>query len=318
MAHLGEATTFVTENLDHDDFNLRQNMSWISETTLPWHSILMLRLLKCGRIPKHVAFIMDGNRRFARKTNVNKIDGHSKGFDKLSEVLQWCLDIGVEEVTVYAFSIENFKRSKEEVDGLLDLAREKFQRLLQEREKINKHGLKIRVIGNKSLLPDDLVKLAAEAELITRDNHQVLLNVAFSYIATDEMTSACNKVLSGLKDNLIEPSDVDIGLLSECLHTGGSQFPEIIIRTSGETRLSDFLLWQGCASYLHFTGALWPEITVFDFLWAIFKYQRVAEELDQLKEQLYASKPLSDRETQFLETINRERWLGLERTLVSE
>ncbi|CAB0009140.1 unnamed protein product [Nesidiocoris tenuis] len=291
--------------------------SWISDSTLPWHSILMLRILKCGRIPKHIAFIMDGNRRFAQKSNIEKIEGHSKGFDKLSEVLQWCLEIGVEEVTVYAFSIENFKRSKEEVDGLMDLTREKFNRLLEEKEKMKKHGLRVRVIGNKSLLSNDLAKLAAEAELMTRDNNQSLLNVAFSYTSQDEIANACNIAVQGLIDGRLENEDIDVPFMSKCLYTQDSPFPEIIIRTSGETRLSDFLLWQGCASYLHFTGVLWPELTVTDFLWAIFKYQRVAEEIDVLHKKLLSRDLTSPRQEKFIENVEAERWSTLERTLAA-
>lgn len=105
-------------------------MSWIIDSSYSWLQRLCVNVLKTGAVPKHVAFIMDGNRRFAQKKNVQKIEGHTKGFDKLAETLQWCLDLGIPEVTVYAFSIENFKRSKEEVDTLMRLAKDKFEQLL--------------------------------------------------------------------------------------------------------------------------------------------------------------------------------------------
>lgn len=108
-------------------------MSWIVDSSLTWIQRLCINILKTGHVPKHVAFIMDGNRRYAKKANVEKLEGHSKGFDKLAETLHWCKELGINEVTVYAFSIDNFKRSKEEVDGLMKLANEKFERLLEEK-----------------------------------------------------------------------------------------------------------------------------------------------------------------------------------------
>lgn len=105
-------------------------MSWIKESSYSWIQRLCLNIIKAGAVPKHVAFIMDGNRRFAKKNKVQKVEGHTKGFEKLAETLQWCLDLDISEVTVYAFSIENFQRSKEEVDTLMKLAKEKFEQLL--------------------------------------------------------------------------------------------------------------------------------------------------------------------------------------------
>lgn len=108
-------------------------MSWIAESSLTWIQRLCVNIIKTGHIPHHVAFIMDGNRRYAKTAHVQNIVGHMKGFDKLAETLQWCKELGIKEVTVYAFSIENFKRSKEEVDALMTLAREKFEKLLEEK-----------------------------------------------------------------------------------------------------------------------------------------------------------------------------------------
>ncbi len=187
-------------------------MSWLPPTP-PSYSFLesvAFRALSCGPLPNHVAFIMDGNRRFAKANNMEKIEGHAQGFEKLSETLQWCHELGIKEVTVYAFrygvdrvaygsnylghaitffySIENFKRPQLEVDGLLDLAREKFRRLLDEREKLKEAGVRVRVIGNVHLLPDDLKSLIADAEAATKDNSTRTLNVAFSYTSRDEIT----------------------------------------------------------------------------------------------------------------------------------
>ncbi|KAF2880569.1 hypothetical protein ILUMI_25607 [Ignelater luminosus] len=148
-------------------------MSWIVDNSLTWFQKFCINVLKCGPIPRHVAFIMDGNRRFAKKIHLKRKDGHTRGFDKLAETLQWCLVLGIKEVTVYAFSIENFKRSSDEVDTLMDLAREKYKRLMEEKDKLMAEGVCIRVIGNLELLPEDIRKLIAEAIIMTKDNNKV-------------------------------------------------------------------------------------------------------------------------------------------------
>lgn len=223
-------------------------MTWVRDNNLNWYQRLAFNIIKGGPIPSHVAFIMDGNRRFASKSNIKKSEGHAMGFDKLSEVLQWCLYLGIKEVTVYAFSIENFKRSTEEVNTLMQLAREKFNRLLEERDKLNERGVCIRVIGNINLLPADLQKTIAEAMILTRNNTEAILNVAFAYTSRDEMVNAVQTVVQGVDDQLIQPNDITEDVLSRCLYNKGSE-PDLLVRTSGETRLSDFLLWQVCIRF---------------------------------------------------------------------
>ncbi|XP_016104578.1 dehydrodolichyl diphosphate syntase complex subunit DHDDS-like [Sinocyclocheilus grahami] len=147
-------------------------MSWIRERQLSFLERLTANILKAGPMPKHVAFIMDGNRRFAQKAHVERQEGHSQGFEKLAETLRWCLNLGIHEVTVYAFSIENFKRSKEEVDGLMELARQKFSRLLTEQENLEKHGVCIRVLGDLTLLPADLQQLIAKSVVATKAHNK--------------------------------------------------------------------------------------------------------------------------------------------------
>ncbi|XP_069680728.1 dehydrodolichyl diphosphate synthase complex subunit DHDDS [Periplaneta americana] len=249
-------------------------MSWIRDSTLNWVQFLCVKVVKCGKVPRHVAFIMDGNRRYAKKNKVQKAEGHSQGFDKLAETLQWCLDLGIPEVTVYAFSIENFKRSQEEVDGLMELARQKFQRLLDEKDKLMENGVCIRVIGNLSLLPYDVQKLIAEAMILTKENNKAFLNVAFAYTAREEIAQAVRTVVSGVERGVLQLSDVSQQLLSNCLYTSTSPDPDLLIRTSGEVRLSDFLLWQVSCSCLYFTDVLWPEFSVWHLLAAVIKYQR--------------------------------------------
>lgn len=220
-------------------------MSWVRENKLAWYERWAVNVLKCGPVPHHVAFIMDGNRRFATKTHLkHKTDGHVKGFDKLAEVLQWCQEIGIKEVTVYAFSIENFKRSSEEVETLMRLAREKFSKLMEERDKLNEQGICIRIIGNMSMLPLDLQRIMAEATLLTQHNRKAILNVAFAYTSRDEITESIRTIVKGVEDEELETNDVDDELIRKCMYSKDSPDPDILVRTSGESRLSDFMLWQ--------------------------------------------------------------------------
>ncbi|PSN55286.1 Dehydrodolichyl diphosphate synthase complex subunit DHDDS [Blattella germanica] len=233
-------------------------MSWIRDSTLNWIHLLCVRVIKCGKVPKHIAFIMDGNRRYAQKNNVQKIEGHSQGFDKLAETLQWCLDLGIPEVTVYAFSIENFKRTPEEVDALMELARQKFQRLLNEKDKLMENGVCIRVIGNMSLLPPDVQKLIAEAVVLTKDNTKAFLNVAFAYTAREEVTQAVRTVVSGVERGALQAS----------------------------------------CSCVYVTKVLWPEFSIWHLLAAIVQYQRSYDGLSSVRSAEEAANELLSENSQ--------------------
>ncbi|XP_075144839.1 dehydrodolichyl diphosphate synthase subunit [Haematobia irritans] len=256
-------------------------MSWVSDYKYTWWQKQAVNIIKCGPLPYHIGFVMDGNRRYASSKHIRKIDGHSKGFDKLADCLRWCLDVGIREVTTFAFSIENFKRSEDEVNGLMDLAREKFSKLLQELPRLHEHGVRIRVIGNIGLLPEDLQQLIAKTMLETENNNKLFLNVAFSYTSRDEITHAVQDVLAH-GDGLLE-DDISERLIEECLYSRHSPPPDLLFRTSGETRISDFLMWQLNSTVLYFTNILWPQITIWNFLSGIFCYQRDSRNMKSFK-----------------------------------
>ncbi|KAL3204435.1 hypothetical protein MRX96_011451 [Rhipicephalus microplus] len=180
-------------------------MSWIKQTKLTWLQSVAVRVLKAGKVPSHLAVIMDGNRRFARKQNMRSVEGHVQGFDKLAEVLYWCSELGVTEVTVYAFSIENFKRSKDEVDGLLDLALQKLRNMLNEMDKIHEHGVCIRVLGNLSYLPVELQQVVAEVVHETQGNSRCFLNICLSYTSRDEICKAMQELATGVEKGILSP-----------------------------------------------------------------------------------------------------------------
>ncbi|RZB39748.1 Prenyltransf domain containing protein [Asbolus verrucosus] len=279
-------------------------MSWIVESSLTAFQKFCVNVIKCGPIPKHVAFIMDGNRRYATKNKVQKAEGHVKGFDKLSETLQWCLELGIVEVTVYAFSIENFKRSSDEVETLMQLATEKFRKFLDEEDKIMAHGVCVRIIGNLSLLSEELQRLIAKVTLMTKDNNKAYLNVAFAYTSRDEIKNTVETIVEGVRNGSIEIDDIDEDLVSECLYTSGSPDPDIIVRTSGEMRLSDFLLWQISSSQICFSQVLWPEFSIWHLLACVFKYQRCYPNLKKV-ETCKVNK--NERVQEFLEQLQQQR-----------
>ncbi|XP_075972670.1 dehydrodolichyl diphosphate synthase subunit [Anticarsia gemmatalis] len=278
-------------------------MSWIKENCVSFFQLFCIKVVKTGRIPQHIAFIMDGNRRYAKKNSVDTSAGHYKGFDKLSETLKWCLDLGVPEVTVYAFSIENFKRSKEEVDALMDLARDKFQRLLDEMDHINEWGVRVHIAGRLSLLPEDCRALASRAMLATRHNNKLRLNIAYAYTGRDEISRAASHIVDGVKNNELTPQDIDEQLVSQTLELGEA---ELLVRTSGEVRLSDFMLWQVSNTVLYFSDVLWPEFTIWNLLAAIIHFQRYSPPRKE-------EQPISDTKKLFLNKLEDQRRQKLEK-----
>eukprot|EP00842_Homolaphlyctis_polyrhiza_P002788 jgi/Hompol1/350/HPOL_002475-RA len=224
---------------------------------------LMVAILRLGPIPRHVAFVMDGNRRFARRRSLSTGDGHKLGSKQLLETLDWCLKLGISVVTVYAFSIENFKRPKEEVDLLMKLAEENFRDFVDRR-----------ILGRKELLPPSVRQAACRSMVQTRQNKNAVLNICCPYTSQDEMMVAVKDVICGVREGWIRDSDISVDLVERCLLTEESPPVDILVRTSGEARLSDFLLWQvarDCS--VCFLDKFWPEFSFWDMLPILLRYQ---------------------------------------------
>lgn len=231
------------------------------------------RDLDPNKMPKHVAIIMDGNRRYARlQGKVDVLKGHELGVDTLENVLDWSIDLGIEIVTVYAFSTENFNRPKNEVEGLMKLFVINFKRLV-DHEKIHKNEVRVKVVGRTELLPDEVKEAINEAEESTKHYNKRFFNLAIGYDGRLEIIDSFKKIIKDVQDGKISINDVDEEMVSENLYTAGIDDPNLIIRTSGEERLSGFLLWQSSYSELYFCETLWPELRKVDFLRAIRSYQ---------------------------------------------
>ena len=233
----------------------------------------LLNELDPARMPKHVAIIMDGNRRYTRvQGNMEVTRGHELGVDTLEKVLDWSIDLGIEIVTAYAFSTENFNRSEKEVKGLMDLFVKNFKRIVNH-EKIHRNKVRVKVVGRIELLPDDVREAIQEAEDATKDYHDRLFNLAIGYDGRLEIVDAVKKIYQKIEAGELSIDDVDEKLINDNLYTEGLADPNLIIRTSGEERLSGFLLWQSSYSELYFCDSLWPELRKIDYLRAIRDYQ---------------------------------------------
>lgn len=221
--------------------------------------------------PRHVAIIMDGNGRWAKARGLPRNLGHRQGVDAVRGVVRACRRLGIEYLTLYAFSSENWKRPQSEVAGLMDLLRLYIRRELDE---LAQNGVCIRVIGNRSRLAPDIVALIAEAEAKTRDNRTLTLVIALSYGGQDEIVDACRRIAEQVAAGALKPDDIDTNVVASHLQTVGIPDPDLVIRTSGEQRLSNFLLWQSAYSELIFVDKLWPDFSAQDLADAVGEFRR--------------------------------------------
>lgn len=223
-------------------------------------------------IPEHIAIIMDGNRRYARDIGKSSMEGHISGRDKLEDVLEWCLDLGIRILTVYAFSTENFKRAKEEVETLLSIFEENFMKIASD-DRIHKNGIRITVLGQRDLLNGSLREAIEKAEEASKDYDKYFFNIAVAYGGREELLTAIKDIVTDVQAGKIVKKDIDESLVSNYLYTAPFPDPDLVLRTSGEVRISNFLLWQLAYSELYFTDIYWPGLSFTEFLKAIRSYQ---------------------------------------------
>ncbi|KAF1977512.1 dehydrodolichyl diphosphate synthetase [Bimuria novae-zelandiae CBS 107.79] len=322
---------------------------------------LLIGAIKQGPVPQHVAFVMDGNRRFAREHHIETVEGHNMGFEALARILEVCYKAGVKVVTIYAFSIENFKRSKHEVDALMELAKLKLGQLAEHGALLDRYGAAIRILGNRSLVKPDVIEAIDRAVAITANNKRAILNVCFPYTSRDEITTAIKSTVeqfstpldslqtpskrtfseshitqqirkqmleedtdgrsgawesrsaspasmkgaksveegrSSSTSTTINPSDKDethsatpnypdpetitAATLNEHMLTAGAPPLDLLVRTSGVERLSDFMLWQ-CHenTSIVFLKCLWPEFDLWQFLPVLVEWQWQKKKLQE-------------------------------------
>ncbi|XAR73060.1 Rubber cis-polyprenylcistransferase [Bertholletia excelsa] len=248
-------------------------------------------VLSVGPIPAHIAFIMDGNRRYTKKLDMAEGSGHGFGFSALMSMLRYCYELGVKYVTIYAFSIDNFKRRPQEVESLMDLMEEKIEGLMREESLVNQYGIKVRFIGNLKLLRESVREAAKKAMMVTATNSRAVLSICIAYTSTDEIANAvresCEEKRRGVIDFDGEQEQGVISLVDveKKMYMAGATDPDVLIRTAGETRLSNFLLWQSAYSYIYSPRVLWPEIGFRHLVWAVLNFQRKHYYLEKKKKQ---------------------------------
>jgi undecaprenyl diphosphate synthase len=220
-------------------------------------------------VPRHVAIIMDGNGRWARARGLPRTMGHKKGVEAVREVVRTAGDIGIEYLTLFAFSSENWRRPEAEVSDLMGLLKAFIRRDLAD---LHRENVRIRVIGDRENLRSDILPLLLEAEETTRNNTALTLVIAFNYGSRDEMARAMRQIAAKVRAGLIEPAAITPELIDAHLDTAGMPDPDLIIRTSGEERLSNFLLWQAAYSEMVFVPEFWPDFDRDLFLSTIETY----------------------------------------------
>ncbi len=224
---------------------------------------------KINNLPTHIAIIMDGNRRWAKNNNLDVRLGHKKGAETLEKIVRYCNKIGIKYLTVYAFSTENWKRSKEEVSALMLL----LQNYLDDfAKRVDTENIKINMIGNRENLSKGLLKSIDNAIKRTENNTGTNFNVAFNYGGRDEIVRAVKNIAEDVKNNIINVEEIGEKLISDNLYTKNMPDPDLLIRTSGEIRTSNFLPWQLVYSEFYFIEKLWPDFTEEDLNKAINVY----------------------------------------------
>jgi undecaprenyl diphosphate synthase len=222
-------------------------------------------------LPKHIAIIMDGNGRWAEQRSLTRIAGHQKGIKRAKEVIRSCRKLGIQVLTLYAFSTENWNRPQKEIKTLMRLLK-RF--LTAEGNQLIRNNIRLNTIGAIEELPQEVNEVLSEIMDKTKDNSGMVLNAALSYSGRSEIIHAIRTIAKDVRKGTVKPHQIDETLFSSYLYTTGLPDPDLLIRTSGELRISNFLLWQLAYTELYITNTLWPDFTEKDLLLALQNYQK--------------------------------------------
>ena len=238
-------------------------------------------------LPRHIAVIMDGNGRWANKRHLPRIAGHKAGVEAVRNIVQECAKINIEALTLFAFSSENWRRPKKEVSLLIDLLMTSLQREVM---KLHENNVRLRIIGDRSVFSQKLQKQIETAEFLTCDNDALILSVAVNYGGRWDLAQAARKLAEKAVSGQIKPAQIDESLLESCLELHGLPEPDLFIRTGGEERISNFLLWHLAYTEMYFTGILWPDFGVDAFRDALISFTKRQRRFGQTGEQVEQAK----------------------------
>ena len=231
----------------------------------------LLAQIDPARLPRHVAVIMDGNGRWAKARGLPRVEGHKAGADSVKEIIENCARLGVEMLTLYAFSVENWKRPKDEIDLLMELLKQYIRKNLST---LMENDIRFRAIGRIVGLARSVQMMIRQAEKKTTRNQGLQLNLALNYGGRTEIVDAARRLAAEAKAGALDPESIDADTIAERLYTAGFPDPDLLIRTSGESRVSNFLLWQIAYAEFHITPVLWPDFRRLHLFEAILDYQR--------------------------------------------
>ncbi|HVZ95837.1 MAG TPA: isoprenyl transferase [Chitinophagaceae bacterium] len=236
-----------------------------------------------AKFPRHIAIIMDGNGRWAKEKGKDRLFGHYNGVESVRNIVEGCAELGIEYLTLYAFSTENWDRPKDEVTGLMELL---IQTIKKEVSTLNKNNIRLHVIGNVTMLPPVARRELNDACDATKRNTGLNLVMALSYSSRWEIVAAVKKIAMEVENGSLQPGDIDSHIFEQHLCTAGFPDPELMIRTSGEYRISNFLLYQLAYSELYFTETLWPDFRKENLYTALLNYQNRERRFGKTSEQI--------------------------------
>lgn len=236
----------------------------MDKTNLPQFSVL----------PRHIGIIMDGNGRWAKKRGLPRYKGHIEGAKTFRKIGEFAGDLGIEYLTFYAFSTENWKRPPEEVKAIMDLFREYLRELDERKAENEEKGIKVNFLGDRTGIPKDILRMMGYSERITRKKENVVLNIAVNYGGRQEILHSVQTLAKQVEKGQLRAADITEAMISDNLYTGGMPDPDLIIRPSGEYRLSNFLLWQSAYAEFWYSDVLWPDFTEADFVEALRDFER--------------------------------------------
>ncbi len=246
----------------------------------------LIKEINKEKLPTHIAIIMDGNGRWAKQRDKDRSYGHEKGVNSVKEVIEGAGEIGIKFVTLYTFSTENWNRPKEEVDLIMNLL---VNTIHSQIDSLNKNNVRLKTIGNIESLSSDCYCVLSEALTQTENNTGLTLVLALNYSSRNEITNAIKNIAIKAKNGLIKSEDIDETTISSFLNTSFMPDPDLLIRTSGELRLSNYLLWQLAYTELYFTSVLWPDFTRENLYEAIIEYQKRERRFGKISDQINSS-----------------------------
>ncbi len=265
------------------DISSTPKTHWFSKKSNAEDNNIQAKLKATCLIPRHIAVIMDGNGRWARLKGKTRIEGHIAGVESVRDILESCSQLGVDDLTLFTFSTENWKRPEQEISALMQLL---IKVLGRETRKLHDNNIRLNVIGEMDLLPEKVRALLIKAMELTKNNSKLMLNIALSYSGQWDLTQACRAIALDVEAGLIKAKSIDEQLVASYLSTGSIPDPDLLIRTSGEFRISNFMLWQCAYSEIYVTNTYWPDFHRTQLYEALREFQNRERRFGQTSEQI--------------------------------